>query len=232
MARPKAAVFDAYGTLFDVHAAMQRHAARLGPDWPRISQDWRNKQIEYSWVRSLVGRAAHRDFWTLTQEALHVVAAQHGITDAALLDEVAQAYRQLTCYPEVPDMLRRLRAAGIPAAILTNGEPGMIADAVAGAGIGRLLDAVLSVESVGIFKPDPSVYRLATDRLGLAAADVAFFSSNPWDVFGAREFGFRAVRVNRAGAPDEYGLRGTVAEVADLSGLPDIPPDTLAAPGL
>lgn len=222
MPRVSAVVFDAYGTLFDVHAAMRRFADRLGPDWQAISQDWRVKQIEYSWVRSLVGPKAHRDFWTITREALAHVAARRGICDPALLDEVAGAYRRLPVFPEVPDMLRRLKDAGIECAILSNGEPSMLADAVEAAGIEALLIDVLSVESVGVFKPDPRVYRLATERLGAEAAEMAFVSSNPWDVFGAHAFGFQAHRVNRAGLPDEYGLRGSVPELADLAALPDL----------
>jgi 2-haloacid dehalogenase len=217
----RAAIFDAYGTLLDVHAAMEKHAARLGPDWQRISQDWRIKQIEYSWVRSLTGPAQHRDFFTLTREALDWVAARHGITDRALLADVLAAYRRLSAYAEVPDVLRRLHANGVGRGILSNGEPSMLADAVGAAGIGALLDAVLSVEAAGVYKPDPRVYRLAVERFGLPASEMAFVSSNPWDAFGARVFGFRVFWVNRSALPDEYGLRGSVRELADLSGLPD-----------
>lgn len=220
MDRSTAAIFDAYGTVLDVHSAMARYAAQLGADWQRISQDWRIKQLEYSWVRSLAGR--HRDFSELTDEALRFVAARHGIHGTALLNEIARAYRALDAYPEVPDMLERLRQAGIARAILSNGEPGMLAEGVAAAGIAGLLDDVLSVESVGVFKPDPRVYRLACDRLGVAAGETAFLSSNAWDAFGAQVFGFRVFWVNRSGQPDEYGLRGTVHVLADLTGLPEL----------
>jgi 2-haloacid dehalogenase len=213
-------VFDAYGTLLDVHAAMQRHASRIGPNWQRVSQDWREKQLEYTWVRSLAGPRHHRDFLTLTREALAYVAARHGIEDHALLAEVLEAYRRLAAYPEVPAMLEQLAARGLGRAILSNGEPGMLADAVRAAQLEPLLDAVLSVESVGVFKPDPRVYQLAADRLGLPASRIAFLSSNTWDAFGAHAFGLRVFWVNRAGQPDEYGLRGAVPELRDLSGLP------------
>jgi 2-haloacid dehalogenase len=216
----RAAVFDAYGTLLDVHSAMARHAARLGPDWQQVSAEWRAKQIEYTWVRSLAGAAHHRDFWTLTQEALAFVAARHRIADQALLTDVLAAYRRLDAYPEVPAMLASLQAHGIPRAILSNGEPRMLADAVRSAGIADLLDAVLSVEAVRVFKPDPRVYQLAADRFGLTAEEVGFVSSNPWDAFGALSFGFQVYWVNRAGQPDEYGLRGRVAELRDLSAFP------------
>jgi 2-haloacid dehalogenase len=215
----KAAVFDAYGTLLDVHAAMKRYAHRLGPGWQSISAEWRIKQIEYTWVRSLAGPAQHRDFWTLTQEALGFVAERHGISDAALLSDVLAAYRQLDAYPEASAVLTRLRERGVARAILSNGEPGMLADAVHSAGIENLLDDVLSVESVGVYKPDPRVYRLVTDRFGVAPGDVGFVSSNPWDAFGALSFGFQVYWVNRSGQPDEYGLRGRVTEIADLSAV-------------
>jgi 2-haloacid dehalogenase len=222
MYRIRAVIFDAYGTLLDVHAAMARYADRLGPNWRQISADWRAKQTEYSWVRSLVGPAQHRDFWRLTQEALEVVAELHGINDAALKADILAAYRQLAAYPEVPALLQALKAKGLSCAILSNGEPGMLHDAVTAAGIAPLLDAVLSVESVRVFKPDPRVYRLAGRRFGLAPREMAFVSSNPWDAFGAHELGFRVFRVNRAGAPDEYGLRSDVVELKDLSGLAEL----------
>lgn len=221
MHRIRAVIFDAYGTLLDVHAAMACFADRLGPNWRQISADWRAKQTEYSWVRSMVGPAQHRDFWRLTQEALEVVAELHGITDAALKTDILSAYRKLDAYPEVPTLLRALKAKGLARAILSNGEPGMLHDAVTAAGIAPLLDAVLSVESVRVFKPDPRVYRMVGRRFELAPREMAFVSSNPWDAFGAHELGFRVFRVNRTGAPDEYGLRGAVRELPDLTGLAD-----------
>jgi 2-haloacid dehalogenase len=219
MAVIRAAVFDAYGTLLDVHAAMGRHAARLGPDWQRMSAEWRAKQIEYTWVRSLAGSAHHRDFWTLTQEALGFVAARYNVSDKALLADLLQAYRRLDAYPDAVSVLTALRDRGVARGILSNGEPGMLSDAVRSAGIAELLDHVLSVEDVGVFKPDPRVYRLVTERFGLAAGDIGFVSSNPWDAFGALSFGFQVYWVNRSGQPDEYGLRGRVTEVTDLSAV-------------
>jgi 2-haloacid dehalogenase len=220
--RVAVAVFDAYGTLLDVHSAMARHAARLGPNWQALSAAWRGKQLEYTWVRSLAGPAHHRDFAVLTREALQFVAAQNGIADAALLADLLDAYRTLAAYPEVPAVLRALKDAGVATAILSNGEPTMLAEAVNAAGIGEALDAVLSIESVGVYKPDPRVYALATARFGVSAERIAFMSSNPWDAFGALSNGFRVVWVNRAGAPDEYGLRGRVTAVRNLAGLPEV----------
>lgn len=221
MAQIRAAIFDAYGTLLDVHAAMGLHAVRIGSNWQAISTDWRNKQLEYSWVRSLAGPAQHRDFWALTQEALAWVAAKHGIQDAAILTDILNAYRHLQAYAEVPAMLRTLQDRGVARVILSNGEPGMLADAVQSAGIAGLLDDVLSAETVGVFKPDPRIYRLCTERFGLPPEEMAFLSSNPWDAYGAREFGFQVFWVNRTNQPDEYGLRDSVRVIPNLLALPD-----------
>lgn len=215
----RAAVFDAYGTLLDVHSAMQRHAGQLGPAWQGISQTWRDKQIEYSWIRSLAGQ--YRDFARLTREALDYAAALHGVTDPALLDTLEQAYRQLSAYPDAASCLQRLRDAGVGRAILSNGEPAMLAEGVRAAGLDGLLDDVLSVDAVGIFKPSPKVYELATARFGLTPGEIAFVSSNPWDAFGAMTFGFRVFWVNRRGQPEEYGLRTGATMLNQLDALPD-----------
>jgi 2-haloacid dehalogenase len=221
MEQIEAVVFDAYGTLLDVHAAMARHAFRLGPNWNLISADWRQKQLEYSWIRSLAGARHHRDFWHLTQDALAWAASRHGISDKAVLADVLTAYRCLDPYPEVPAVLQRIRHAALPLAILSNGEPGMLADAVRSANLSDLLDFVISVEAVGIFKPDPRVYRLAEERLSLPANRIAFVSSNPWDAFGAHACGFQVFWINRAGQPSEYGLHEVAAELPNLAALPD-----------
>jgi 2-haloacid dehalogenase len=216
----RAVVFDAYGTLLDVHAAMAKHAARLGANWPEISADWRRKQLEYSWIRTLSGPSHHLDFWHLTREALDWTAARHGIADEAVLTDVLMAYRHLDPFPEVPAMLTMIRDHGLRTAILSNGEPGMLADAIRSAKLDNLLDDVLSVEAVGVFKPDPRVYRLAEDRFQLPASQMAFVSSNPWDAFGAQVFGFQVFWINRTGQPAEYGLHDMATELTDLAGLP------------
>ena len=215
-----AVVFDAYGTLLDVHGAMAAHAAALGPDWRAVSQDWRAKQLEYTWISALTGR--HRDFWEITRAALGWAAAKHGVGDAALLESVAQAYRVLPAFPEVAAMLDGLRARGVGCAILSNGEPGMLGEAVAAAGLAGRLDAVLSVESVGVFKPAAAVYGLATAQYGVAAERIGFVSSNAWDAYGAGVFGMRVFWCNRGGAPVEYGLERSATVLADLAGLPGL----------
>lgn len=222
MIAPKAVIFDAYGTLLDFHAAMARHAAALGPNWQQISADWRMKQTEYSWVRSLAGAGQHRDFWRLTEESLHWVAARHGLTDQTLLADILAAYKHLDAYPDARAVLGELRDRGLGTAILSNGEPAMLAAAVGSAGLTDLLDAVLSVESAGVFKPDARVYQLAEAHFGLTAGQMAFVSSNPWDAFGAHAFGFRVLWVNRTGQPAEYDLAGNVTEIRGLSAVPAV----------
>ncbi len=198
------AVFDAYGTLFDVAAAARAAAGEPGAEalagvWPRLADDWRRKQLEYTWIRSQIGD--HADFWQVTQDGLDWAMEASGLDDTALRARLMELYRELAAYPEVPAMLREVRAAGLATAILSNGAPTMLADAVASAGIGDLLDDVLSVESVGIFKPDARVYAMVGNRFGTDPSQVLFVSANGWDIAAAARFGFRTLWVNRAGVP-------------------------------
>ncbi len=223
MSAPEAVVFDAYGTLLDIDAAMRPHAARLGDRWALLSAEWRAKQLEYTWVRSLTGAAHHEDFWLCTRDALDFVLARHGIADAALARDLMEAYRVLPAFPEVPEALRMVREQGIGTAILSNGTPGMLADALEHAGIAKLVDEVLSVEEVGVFKPDPRVYKLASRQYGCPPDRLVFVSANAWDAQAAHAFGMRVVRVKRAEAPDEYGLAATgVPVLRELMGLQDL----------
>jgi 2-haloacid dehalogenase len=216
----KACVFDAYGTLFDVHSAVRRHAAACGENAEAISALWRQKQLEYTWTRSLMRR--HADFEQVTGEGLDHALRVYGRDDPSLRQALMDAYLELDAYPEVPAVLRRLRADGIRTAILSNGSPATLAAAVRSAGIGDLLDAVYSVESVGVYKPDPRVYQLAADGLGLAKERIWFQSSNVWDAAAAGAFGFNVVWCNRGGAPIEYGWAFAPTEVRSLDELPDI----------
>jgi 2-haloacid dehalogenase len=219
-ARYEAVVFDAYGTLLDVSAAMARHATRLGEAWRNLAAEWRVKQLEYSWIDSLTAHGARRDFASCTADALDYVLARHRI-DHDIRADLLAAYERLDAYPEVPAMLATLRGSGRRLAILSNGTPGMLAAACEAAGITPLLDAVLSVEQAGIFKPAPAVYTLVQASLGVPPERAVFVSGNPWDSQAALANGFAVVRVNRAGDPDEYGLRQRLlAEVPDLGGLP------------
>lgn len=215
--RPKVIAFDAYGTLFDVHSAVQRLASRIGPEAAAFSALWRQKQLEYSWILSLAGQ--YRDFWQLTQEALDYAFASFPAVDQALRPELLAAYRSLSAYPEARGVLERLRASGFSTCILSNGEPGMLADAVASAGLGDVLDAVVSVDAVRVFKTAPATYQMVCNRFGVAAADMLLVSSNRWDVAGAVAFGALAIWVNRAGLPREYAGLDPVATVRDLNAV-------------
>ena len=210
-------VFDAYGTLFDVHAAIGRHRAAAGPDAERFSDVWRTKQLEYTWTLTLAGQ--YVEFWTLTQRALDYAFARFPSVDKALRPKLLDAYMTLDAFPDARDALRGLKAKSLKTAILSNGSPHMLSPAVEAAKIGPDLDAVLSVDSVQIYKPRPEVYRLVTDHFRIAPPDVVFVSSNRWDVMGAAQFGFRAAWINRAGMPEEYPERPPERMLSDLGGL-------------
>jgi 2-haloacid dehalogenase len=202
-------VFDAYGTLFDVHAAAERQKDAIGPKWKELSQTWRAKHLEYTWVYSLAGRQAM--FWMLAQRSLDYAIAQvgGGISGDAR-SRLLASYRTMATYPEVPDVLSALKARGDRLVILSNGDADMLTDAVRAAKLEGMFDAVISVVSAGIFKPSPKVYQLVLSRFGTTPGEVSFQSSNRWDIAGAKASGLRCVWVNRTGDPDEY---------------PDLPPD-------
>lgn len=217
LASARAFVFDAYGTLFDVHSAVARHRGQIGAEADRLSEIWRAKQLEYSWVLSLTG--AYEPFWILTERALAYALARCSAVDPGVKPVLMTAYRTLDAYPEVPEALAGLRARGLRTGILSNGDPGMLADAVASAGVADLIDAVLSVDAAGVFKTDPRSYALVPAALGLPASEIAFVSSNRWDVAGAAAFGFPCVWVNRLNLPDEYPDHRPVRVVASLTEL-------------
>ena len=221
----KACVFDAYGTLFDVHSAVGAHSARLGQQADAISATWRSKQLEYTWLRSLMGR--HVDFWQVTGEALDFALERHGIdiqtaTRSGLREVLMQAYLKLSPYPEVATTLATLRQRGFRMAILSNGSPDMLEAAVGNAQLQGMFEAVLSVESVGVYKPDPRVYQMAVEQLTLLRENILFLSSNGWDVSGAKSFGFHTFWINRAGAPVERLGNEPDAILKDLVDLPQM----------
>lgn len=195
-------VFDAYGTLFDVHAAVRRHADQIGPDGQLLSEIWRAKQLEYSWVRTLMG--AYADFWQLTEQALDFALRKVPSADKGLRAKLLDAYWRLDCYPEVPAVLKALKVSGAKLAILSNGSPEMLEAAVKSAALDQVLDDIYSVEAVKRFKADPSVYDMVTTGWRLYPGAVSFQSSNRWDVAGATKFGFRTVWINRSDQPEEY----------------------------
>ena len=213
-------VFDAYGTLFDFNSAVARHRAAIGPKADALADLWRLKQIQYTWLRNSMG--AYAPFWQVTGEALDHCLATHGITDPAVRDKLMNAYLALDPFPEVPAMLDRLKRSGVRLAILSNGNPAMLDPMVAASGLADYFEAVLSVDSVGVYKVAPEVYRLVETRCGVAPDKVCFLSSNCWDAHGAAHFGFRTVWINRAGAPDDKLPGKPVAELRDLSQLPTL----------
>ena len=216
----RACVFDAYGTLLDVHSAVAKHRSRLGEKADAVSAAWRTKQLEYSWQRTILDR--YVDFWRLTSDGLDFALDAHGVEDAALRDDLLDAYQSLDCFPEVPGVLKTLREAGLATAILSNAPPMMLEAAVESAGIGDRLDAVISADRLGVYKPSAQVYRLALDELDVARTQVSFQSSNGWDAAGAATFGFRVVWCNRTGQARERMPDAPDVEVRTLDELPAI----------
>ena len=217
-------VFDAYGTLLDVNAAAKAAAAEpahaaLAAVWPRLAFDWRRKQLEYSWLRAVADR--HCDFWQVTQDGLDWAMEAQGLTDPATRKRLLELYWELAAYPEVPAMLKALKAAGKATAILSNGSPEMLNGAVTSAGIAGDLDAVLSVEDVGVFKPSAKVYDMVGNHFSCAKEEVLFVSSNGWDAAGAAGYGFSTVWVNRAGDPVDRLYATPHHILPDLTTIPE-----------
>lgn len=217
-------VFDAYGTLFDVAAAARQAAAepgfeRLRDSWAQVARDWRQKQLSYSWLRAVAG--AHADFWDVTQDGLDWALEANGLGgEVALRQRLLDLYWELRAFPEVPAMLKTLKAGGLATAILSNGSPRMLEGAVSSAGIGDVLDDVLSVESVGVFKPARVVYDLVGQRFGCAPGEVLFVSSNGWDAAAGAGYGFFTAWVNRAGEPMDRLPWKPHRVLKDLTGIP------------
>jgi 2-haloacid dehalogenase len=222
----KACVFDAYGTLFDFASAARSCRDVLGDNIDRLTALWRDKQLQYTWLRGLQGR--HADFWQVTGDALDFALETLGTNRPGLRDRLMELYLTLDTFPEVRQTLQRIKDSGLPSAILSNGSPKMLDAVVKATGLDALLDAVLSVEEAGVYKPHPKVYQLAVDRLGVPAAAIAFQSSNAWDAYAASAFGMQVVWCNRYGARPER-LPGTpdrvvttLAELPRLLGLKSI----------
>lgn len=217
-------VFDAYGTLFDVNAAARQAANETGQDalanvWPKLAADWRAKQLEYTWLRAVANR--HCDFWQVTQDGLDWALEASKLDDPELRERLLALYWELAAYPEVPKMLAALKHRGAQTAILSNGSPEMLAAAVRSAGLDDLLDATLSVESVGVFKPHDKVYDLVEQHFACARDEVLFVSSNGWDACGAAGYGFQTAWVNRSGAPMDRLFAKPDHILKDLTTIPD-----------
>jgi 2-haloacid dehalogenase len=219
-----ACVFDAYGTLFDFASAAKRCRDLLGDNTDKLTALWRDKQLQYTWLRALQGR--HADFWQVTADALDFALETLAIDRSATRERLMNLYLTLDVFPEVPDVLRQLKQAGLRTAILSNGSPKMLDAVVRAAGLEKLLDAVLSVEEVGVYKPHPKVYQLAVDRLGIPARAIAFQSSNAWDAYAAAAFGMQVVWCNRYGQRPER-LPGSPDRI--VMTLAELPPLVLSS---
>jgi 2-haloacid dehalogenase len=216
----KACVFDAYGTLFDVNSAARSTQDSLGEKCQPLAELWRAKQLQYTWLRGLAGN--HADFWQVTGDALDFALATLHLEDAELRARLMNSYLVLDTYPEVPATLKRLNAAGMKLAILSNGTRTMLSAAAANAGVADLFDAVLSVEEVQVYKPHPAAYLLACKRLDIVAEQVCFLSSNGWDAYSAKAFGFHVLWCNRSGQAAERIPQTPDGEIATLAELPDV----------
>ena len=210
----QACVFDAYGTLFDVSSPMQRRRAKIGPEADKLNTLWRQKQLEYSWLRSLMG--AHADFWQVTAEALDYAMAACNLKSPALRAELMELYLAILPYSETVETVTKLKAAKKRTAILSNGSLTMLTSAVNHSRLTPHLDAVLTVDDIGIYKPHPRVYQMAVNRLDVQPEQVLFVSSNAWDVAGAAHFGFQVAWCNRMGNPPEKLPGKPVAEIKSL----------------
>lgn len=218
-------VFDAYGTLFDVNAAAMQAAkdpahAALAKVWPALARDWRLKQLQYTWLRAVTGQ--HCDFWQVTQDGLDWAMEAQGVSSQTTRARLLELYWELTAYPEVPAMLKALKNSGKSTAILSNGSPDMLQAAVASAQISDVLDAILSVEDVGVFKPHDRVYDLVGRRFDGTKDEVLFVSSNGWDAAGAAGYGFQTAWVNRAGEPMDRLYAKPHHILPDLTAIPEL----------
>jgi len=214
----RAAVFDAYGTLFDLASATAAARDVVGEKLPALAEIWRSKQLQYTWLRSLAGQ--HADFWKVTEDALDYALDALGLADAELRERLMGAYERLGPYADARPALEQLKAAGLRLAILSNGAPRMLEAAARNAKISDLLEMIVSIEEVGTYKPSPAVYRRAVERLGLWPGEVLFVSANGWDAFGAKAFGLRVAWCNRSGQPAERLPAAPDAEVRSLADLP------------
>jgi 2-haloacid dehalogenase len=214
----RAVVFDAYGTLFDIASAAERSRDLLGDKAGPLADLWRQKQLQYTWLRALMGR--HADFWQVTGDALDYSLDAMRLATPDLRRRLMEAYERIGPCADARDALIRLKAARLKLAILSNGAPRMLAAAVRSAGLDDLIDETLSVEAVGVYKPHPSVYKLAVDRLGVWPAELGFVSANGWDAWGAKAAGLRVAWCNRAGMPRERLGEPPDVELTTLSDLP------------
>ena len=190
----KAIIFDAYGTLFDVNSAAEKCKDKIGDKWEKFSNYWRTTQLEYTWLRSLMGR--HKDFWEITEDSLEKSMENFEISHS-MKDELLDLYKSLSTFEEVPETLKILKEKNYKLAILSNGTPDLLNKLVRSNKLENLFDDLFSIEEVGIYKPDSKVYGMPTKKYNIQVNEVAFLSANTWDVSGGGNYGFNAIWVNR-----------------------------------
>lgn len=198
MNKIKACVFDAYGTLFDVNAACRELSKEVGDNWEKLASLWRLRQVEYTWLRNSMDE--YIDFWQITSDALDYAMETLGIENNELREELLNLYLKLEAYPEVNDLLKKLKQRGLMTGILSNGSMKMLNSAVDNANIREYLDEILSVEECKIYKPSSKVYDLVKIKMQIGKENVLFFSSNAWDMHAASNYGFKTIWVNRFNA--------------------------------
>ena len=216
----EACVFDAYGTLFDLHSPTERIAGQLGDKTHAIADLWRAKQLQYTWLRSMMG--VHADFWQVTGDALDFTLEVFQIQDSAIRERLMELYLELDAYGDAAPTLERLSGEGRRCAILSNGAPAMLQAAVENAGLDQMLEAVISIEEAAVYKPDPRTYQLAVDHMGVDPENICFVSANGWDCAGAAQFGFQVAHINRFGQQIEHLPAKPRAEIAGLAELPEL----------
>ena len=216
----RACVFDVYGTLLDFNSAIKKLEDKIGPKSYQLGELWRRKQLEYSWLRTLMGK--HADFDQITAAALDFCLSTLGIQDKELRNDLLGLFHKLEPFPEVSRILRELKGAKLRIVILSNGTPHTLNASLRQAGISLIFDEIYSIETVGKFKPHPDVYRIPCDGLGLEPRDIAFISANSWDIAGAASFGLKTIWVNRSGAENEVLTFDPTFEIIDLTILPEL----------
>ena len=190
----KAIIFDAYGTLFDVNSAAEKCKDKIGDKWERFANFWRTTQLEYTWLRSLMGR--HKDFWQVTEDSLDKSIKVFDI-DPSMRNELLNLYKILSPYKEVPDTLKALREKKFKLAILSNGTPSLLDELVKSNHLDNLFDDIFSIEQVGVYKPSSRVYDMPIKKYNISKSEVAFLSANTWDVSGGGNYGYQSIWVNR-----------------------------------
>ena len=194
MRNVKAIIFDAYGTLFDVNSAAEKCKDKIGDKWEPFANFWRTTQLEYTWLRSLMGR--HKDFWQITEDSLDKSMKAFNI-DSSMKNELLNLYKILSPYKEVPDTLKALREKKFKLAILSNGTPSLLDELVKSNHLDNLFDDIFSIEQVGVYKPSSKVYDLPIKKYNISKSEVAFLSANTWDVSGGGNYGYQSIWVNR-----------------------------------